>query len=68
MRPSGLPFLPSLAYVGAMSSLSFRRTAANDNWPTGSRPHWLAVLWPVLAVWVLPPLVMTIGVVIAIML
>jgi uncharacterized protein (UPF0303 family) len=33
MRPSGLPFLPSLAYVGAMSSLSFRRTAANDNWP-----------------------------------
>ena len=52
-----------------MSSLSFHRTVANDNCPTASgRVGWLAVWWPVLAVWVLPPLITTIGVVMAIML
>jgi hypothetical protein len=67
-RLGGLPFLPAVIYLAAMSP-SFRCAAANDNWPTASsRGGWLAVWWPVLAVLVLPPLVVTIGVVIAIML
>jgi hypothetical protein len=50
-----------------MLGLRFRRAAANDNRPTASGRGWLTFLWPVLAVLVLPPLITTIGFVIALM-
>ncbi len=59
--------MPSLSCTMPRLGLRFRLTAANDNSPTAAGRGWLAFWWPVLAVLVLPPLITTIGVVIATM-